>query len=96
MNNSAEVSIAIKLGVDAAPLIAAVESLELALKALPEVTQRFLDSLDSLVELCRADQDELSAGGTSDLWIVLKPSDRLRDFLATAGAGDLEFHAAEI
>src|SRR5471032_2690868 len=86
----------INLGADIAPLQAALASLEAVFKASPEVCKRFLCSLDSLVELCRVDGEGCAATGAGDIRVILQPSDRLRDFLLAAGAGDLQLDAAGI
>lgn len=55
----------------------------------PEIVERFLDSLDSFEELFRVHVDDRSAPRTGELRIVLEPTDRLVNFLATSGAGDV-------
>jgi hypothetical protein len=47
-----------------------------------ELVERFLGSLDSLSELCTVDVLSDSTC-TRDLRVVLKPSDRFREFAAT-------------
>lgn len=86
----------IKLGADTAPLQAALASLEAVFKTSPEICQHFLGGLNTFVELCRVDGEGGAAAGAGDIRVIFQPSDRLRDFLLAARAGDLQLDAAGI
>lgn len=75
---------------DSAPILDALAELSTLAKSFPEAVQRFLDGLLDRSELVRVHSIDGPAEPAGDLRILLEPSDRLREFLAAARAGNID------
>ncbi|WP_317201459.1 hypothetical protein [Janthinobacterium sp.] len=81
---------------DAAPIRAAIASLERAAQISPEIVKRFLEGLDNGAQLCRIDRSDALAVRAGELRITLQPSELFRNFLAATLAVDFDGLATEV
>jgi NAD(P)H-dependent FMN reductase len=83
-------------GSQAAPRIkectAAIAKLRAIVGATPEVLGGYSQSFESASDWFNVKPDSLFAVGTGDLVIMIEPTERLRAFLSTEGAGEGKGH----
>jgi hypothetical protein len=80
----------IQLHCEAQPIEAALKQLSTLAEAFPDAVQCFLDGLLDLSELVSIDSVDGPAEAAGDFRILFEPSDRLREFLAAARAGNVD------
>jgi hypothetical protein len=86
----------LKLAIDAAPAIEAIEELKLLAQDFPEAVELLLHSDFGFAELLRVDSGFRSAVRTGEQRILLEPSERLREFLIARRARDVGGEAVEV
>ena len=70
-------------------LVRSMASLAKLAERSPKCVQRFFRSRKSFAKAIRIDEDLLPASVADEMRVVLQPSDRLVQFLAAMGAGDV-------
>ena len=86
----------IKISVDTAPFDAAVASLDELSHLAPGLFRAFFDSVDDFSQFGRLEQIHDPTAGAGDCRLLLQPTDRFRNFLAAAAAGNICCHGIDI
>ena len=78
----------VAIGADTAPFVDALVLLEKLFNREVKLIERFLGMFNTFDELVQVDICNCSADGASEIRFVLKPSDRLAEFVVAAVARD--------